>query len=82
LPEGEKNHRVLRDVLKGMDSVPLLNSISIRLNGPKANDKVFIINWSMTDTGDNCHTELSNPLLLNRVGTNGEDVLVPWKGKG
>ncbi len=70
LPEGEKNHRVLRDVLKGMDPVLLLNSISIRLNGPKANGKAFIINWLMSDTGDSCHTELSNSVLLNRAGTN------------
>jgi alkyl sulfatase BDS1-like metallo-beta-lactamase superfamily hydrolase len=72
LPQGEKNHRALRDVFKGMDPVLLLNSISIRLNGPKANGHALIINWIITDTdtGSACHSELSNSVLLNRAGAN------------
>ncbi len=70
LPQGEKNHRALRDVFKGMDPVLLLNSISIRLNGPKANGHALIINWIITDTGSACHSELSNSVLLNRNGAN------------
>jgi alkyl sulfatase BDS1-like metallo-beta-lactamase superfamily hydrolase len=68
LPNGGKNHRALRDVLKGMAPVLLLNSISIRLNGPRANGDAFVINWTMNNAGDTCHTELSNSVLLNREG--------------
>ena len=68
LPEGDKNHRVLRDVLKGMSPVLLLNSMSIRLNGPKAADIGLSINWTVTDTGGTCHSALSNAVLINREG--------------
>ena len=66
VPDGAKNHRVLRDVLKGMEPVLLLNSVSIRLNGPDAAGRAFTINWSMSDTGSRCHSELSNAVLLHR----------------
>ncbi|MGI9475323.1 MAG: alkyl/aryl-sulfatase [Hyphomicrobiaceae bacterium] len=68
IPEGEKNHRVLRDVLKGMSPVLLFNSMSIRLNGPKAVNAACTINWQTTDTGECCHSELTNAVLVNRDG--------------
>ena len=68
LPQGEKNHRVLRDVLKGMSPLLLMNSLSIRLNGPKAAGLSFVINWKIVGTNESCHTELSNAVLNNRDG--------------
>ena len=68
MPKGYKNHRVLRDVLKGMSPILLLNSLSIRLNGPKAVNKSFIINWKTENKNDSCHSELSNCVLINRLG--------------
>jgi alkyl sulfatase BDS1-like metallo-beta-lactamase superfamily hydrolase len=68
LPQGEKNHRVLRDVLKGMGPLLLMNSLSIRLNGPKAAGLSFVINWKIVGTNESCHTELSNAVLNNRDG--------------
>ena len=68
LPQGEKNHRVLRDVLKGMSPLLLMNSLSIRLNGSKAADRAFVINWQISGTSEACHTELSNAVLNNRNG--------------
>ncbi|MGI9597343.1 MAG: alkyl/aryl-sulfatase [Acidimicrobiales bacterium] len=68
LPE-PKNARVLRDVLKGMSPLLLLNALSVRLIGPKANDLTFTINWHMTDTGETCHSELTNSVLVHRAGT-------------
>ena len=68
LPAGGKNHRVLRDVLKGMDLVLLLNSMSIRLNGPKAAGSSYAINWIVTDTNETCHSALTNAVLINRDG--------------
>ena len=68
IPEGEKNHRVLRDVLKGMSPTLLFNSMSIRLNGPDAVDAGYTINWKTSDTNECCHSELTNAVLVNRDG--------------
>ncbi len=66
LPE-PKNARVLRDVLKGMDPLLLLNAISVRLIGPAADDKACTINWAITD-GEPCHSELRNSVLSHGEG--------------
>jgi alkyl sulfatase BDS1-like metallo-beta-lactamase superfamily hydrolase len=68
VPTGAKNHRALRDVMKGMRAVLLLNSIAIRLNGPNSIGRAFIVNWKLGDSGENCHTELTNCVLVNREG--------------
>lgn len=60
--------RVLRDVVKGMRASMLLNALSVRLNGEKAVDQAFIVNWSVSDTGEVAHTELTNAVLINREG--------------
>jgi alkyl sulfatase BDS1-like metallo-beta-lactamase superfamily hydrolase len=68
LPEAAKNHRVLRDVMKGMSVLLLLNSLSIRLNGPKAIGAAFTINWNVTGPRESCHTELTNSVLISHEG--------------
>lgn len=68
LPAGDKNHRMLRDVLKGMEVLDLLSSISIRLNGLQAADDHFLINWTIETTGERCHTELQHAVLMHRNG--------------
>lgn len=60
--------RILRDVVKGMRVSLLLNAMSIRLNGPRAADRNFIVNWNVSDTGEVAHTELANAVLINRDG--------------
>lgn len=45
-----------------------MNSLSIRLNGPRAVNKSFTINWHTAGTSDSYHTELCNALLNNREG--------------
>ena len=69
IPTGEKNHRVLRDVFKGMSPVLLMNSLSIRLNGPKAAGHAFTINWKIAGTEEACHSELTNAVLISSAGT-------------
>jgi len=69
IPKGEKNHRVLRDVFKGMSPLLLMNSLSIRLNGPKAVGHAFTINWKIVGTEEVCHSELTNAVLVSRKGT-------------
>ena len=68
LPKRIKNHRKIRDVLKGMSPLLLLNSLSIRLNGPKAINKKFSINWKIKNSNEICHSELTNCVLVNRDG--------------
>lgn len=72
IPKGEKNHRILRDVFKGMSSVLLMNSLSIRLNGPKAVGHAFTINWKIAGTEEACHSELTNAVLVSRDGTDAD----------
>ena len=64
----EEGARAIRGVMKGMDAILLLNAMSIRLNGPKAIDYRFKINWNIEDTDERCHTELNNSVLVNREG--------------
>ena len=64
-PKGDKNHQVLRDVLKDMIPILLMKSLSIRLSGPRAAGRSFVINWSIASRGESCHTELSNEMLNN-----------------
>ena len=68
VPEGTKNPRSLRDVTKGMSVLLALNALSVRLNGSKAVESRFVINWNVSDTGEACHTELTNAVLINRDG--------------
>jgi len=64
----QKNHRILRDVFKGMQPILLLNSLSTRLNGNLASDKTFTINCHIAGTDVSCHSELSNAVLIHREG--------------
>ena len=68
VPEGTKNPRNLRDVTKGMSVLPALNALSVRLNGSKAVESRFVINWKVSDTAEACHSELTNAVLINRDG--------------
>ena len=68
IPSEGKNHRILRDVLKGMSPILLLNSLSIRVNGPKAENEFFTINWKIKNSNIACHSELTNCVLVNREG--------------
>ena len=68
VPSGAKNPRSLRDVTKGMSVLLALNALSVRLNGAKAVGSRFAINWKVNDTGEACHSELTNAVLINRDG--------------
>lgn len=68
LPAAPENARVLRDVMKGMSVVLLLNALSIRLCGPKAIGAGLTVNWQILGSGEACHTQLTNSVLINREG--------------
>ena len=68
VPEGMKNPRSLRDVTKGMSVLLALNALSVRLNGSKAVESRFVVNWKVSDTAEACHSELTNAVLINRGG--------------
>ena len=66
VPAGTKTPRSLRDVTKGMSVLLALNALSVRLNGPKAVGSGFVVNWKVSDTGETCHSELTNSVLIHR----------------
>ena len=51
-----------------MSPLLLTNSLSIRLNGPKAVGHAFTINWKIVGTEEACHSELTNAVLVSRNG--------------
>ncbi len=46
----------------------LFDTLSIRLNGPKAFDKHIVLNWTLTDTGERSTLSLENATLTHSVG--------------
>lgn len=68
LPE-PKNARVLRDVMRGMDPLLLLNALSVRLDGPAAAGRSLVIDWTLTDDGTRLHSELAHAVLVHRSGS-------------
>ena len=54
--------------MKGMDSLLLLNSLSIRVNGPKVFGEKLIINWILKNTQQRFHSVLTNSVLKNGNG--------------
>ncbi len=91
LPE-PKNARLLRDVLKGMEPLALMNALSVRLNGPAAAGAELAVTWQMTDavvaasaaaeghSAATCHTTLRNAVLHHGPGPHPEpDVTVSLK---
>ena len=77
-----RNHRVLRDVVKGMSTYLLLNALSVRVNGMSAIGDAFTINWIVEDDRDACHTELSNSVLTHREGIDPEAGLCVHAARG
>merc|ERR1712217_672171 len=68
LPRATKNARALKDVLKDMPVHDLLNGLSVRLDSSKSEGH-FKINWKLCDQSHGCcHTELTNSVLINRLG--------------
>lgn len=68
LPPERSSLRMSRDVLVNMEPDMLLNAMSIRLNGKKAEDQSFTVNWTVQESGQTCHSELSNSVLIQRKG--------------
>lgn len=63
-----RNARVLRDVLKGMEPVSLLNALSVRLNGPAAAEVSASIEWRLGDGAGVCHSILEHAVLRHQDG--------------
>lgn len=57
-----RNARVLRDVMKGMDPLSLLNALSVRLDGPAAAGLSASIEWCIGDR-NRCRSVLENSVL-------------------
>ena len=68
LPEVPKLHRVLRDVTRSMSVLHMLDALSIRLNATRAVNQAFTINWILSDSGEQSHSQLCNCVLNHRDG--------------
>ena len=54
-------------------SVPMFfDSLAVRLNGPKADGKRIVVNWTITDTNEKYILNLENSALTYVVGRNAE----------
>lgn len=63
-----RNARVLRDVMKGMEPLSLLNGLSVRLDGPAAAGMSATVGWRLSDTGDECHSSLRHGVFHHELG--------------
>ncbi len=55
------------EMLGALSVEQLFDSIAIRVDGPKAWDLAFAIDWTFTDLGHTVRTELSNGVLIQDV---------------
>jgi linear primary-alkylsulfatase len=57
------------EVLKALTVEMLFDYLAVRLNGPKAEGKAIVINWTFTDTGERHALTLENSALTSRSKT-------------
>jgi alkyl sulfatase BDS1-like metallo-beta-lactamase superfamily hydrolase len=57
-----------RETLAALRTEQLWDVLGVRLNGPKAEGKRIVLNWSFTDTGETFILNLENSALTNAAG--------------
>src|SRR4051794_19234777 len=57
-----------RETLAALRTEQLWDVLGVRLNGPKAEGKRIVLNWSFTDTGENFILNLENSALTYAAG--------------
>src|SRR3954449_5151150 len=58
-----------RETLAALRTEQLWDVLGVRLNGPKAEGKRIVLNWSFTDTGENFILNLENSALTYAAGS-------------
>jgi alkyl sulfatase BDS1-like metallo-beta-lactamase superfamily hydrolase len=56
------------DTVKAMTMPMFFDYMGVRLNGPKANDKKIVLNWNLTDVGEQYILNLENSALTYMSG--------------
>jgi len=64
---------VAGEALGGVRPGQLWDVLGVRLNGPKAEGKRIVLNWSFTDTGETFVLNLENSALTYVAGTQASD---------
>ena len=59
---------IRRETLAALTTAQLWNVLGVRLNGPKAEGKHIVLNWSFTDTGETFALNLENSALTYTEG--------------
>jgi alkyl sulfatase BDS1-like metallo-beta-lactamase superfamily hydrolase len=62
-----------RETLAALRTEQLWDVLGVRLNGPKAEDKRIVLNWSFTDTGETFILNLENSALTYVAGAQAAD---------
>jgi linear primary-alkylsulfatase len=63
LPEVPRGTTVSAETIQALTTAQFFDYLAIRLNGPKAEGKKIVLNWSFTDTGENFVLSLDNSAL-------------------
>jgi alkyl sulfatase BDS1-like metallo-beta-lactamase superfamily hydrolase len=62
-----------RETLAALRTEQLWDVLGVRLNGPKAEGKRIVLNWSFSDTGENFVLNLENSALTYATGAQADD---------
>ena len=68
MPEIPARPPIRRETLAALTTEQLWNVLGVRLNGPKAEGKQIVLNWSFTDTGETFALNLENSALTYTEG--------------
>ncbi len=72
MPKAPPRPPMPRETLAALRTSQLWDVLGIRLNGPKAEGKHIVLNWTFTDTGETFVLTLENCALTHREGAQAE----------
>jgi alkyl sulfatase BDS1-like metallo-beta-lactamase superfamily hydrolase len=73
MPKAPPRSTMPRETLAALRTEQLWDVLGVRLNGPKAEGKRIVLNWSFTDTGETFVLNLENSALTYAAGAQAPD---------
>ena len=73
MPKAPPRPPMPRETLAALRTEQLWDVLGVRLNGPKAEGKHIVLNWSFTDTGETFVLNLENCALTYIAGAQADD---------
>ena len=73
MPKAPPHSTMPRETLAALRTEQLWDVLGVRLNGPKAEGKRIVLNWTFTDTGENFILNLENSALTYTAGAHAAD---------